>query len=109
MRGPVTAFADAEGRLWVTEFSSHRVTRFDAAATKANGAAADGEVGQPDFMTGTSGLSATSFSSPNAAYVDVAGRLYVSDSGNRRVVRFDAAALKATGRRRTGCWASRTS
>lgn len=91
MRGPVTAYADAAGRVWVTEFSSHRVTRFDAAATKPNGAPADGVSGQPDFVTGTSGLSASSLSSPNGSYVDAAGRLYVSDSGNRRVLRFDAA------------------
>ncbi len=97
MRGPVTAFADSEGRVWVTEFSNHRITRFDDAASKPNGAAADGVLGQPDFTSGSSGLSATAFSSPNALYVDAEGRLYVSDNGNRRVLRFDAAASKADG------------
>ena len=97
MRGPVTAFADGDGNLWVTEFSNHRVTRFDDAADKANGAAADGVLGQPDFTTGDSGLSASALRSPNASYVDDAGNLYVSDNGNYRVMRFDAAANKADG------------
>ena len=97
IRGPVTAFADDEGSVWITEFSNHRVTRFDDAADKPNGAAADGVIGQPDFTSGSSGLSASALSSPNASYVDAEGRLWVSDNGNRRVLRFDDAADKPDG------------
>jgi sugar lactone lactonase YvrE/lysophospholipase L1-like esterase len=97
MRGPVSIFAEANGRLWVNEFNSHRITRFENAASKANGAPADGVLGQADFTTGTSGLSATNMAAPNGHFVDNEGRLWVSDSGNRRITRFDDAASKANG------------
>lgn len=97
MRGPVTVQVDRSGRLWVTDFSNHRVLRFDDAATKANGAAADGVLGQADFTTNAAGLSATAMSSPNGAFADDDGHLWVSDNGNYRVTRFDGAAAKANG------------
>ncbi|MBK8655774.1 MAG: T9SS type A sorting domain-containing protein [Haliscomenobacter sp.] len=97
MRGPVVSFLDHEGRLWVTEFNAHRVTRYDSAATKPNGAPANGVLGQPDFTTAASALTASGMSSPNGLYVDSAGRLWVSETGNRRVTRFDQAASKPNG------------
>ena len=47
MNQPNGIFVDAAGRLWVAERGNNRVTRFDKAAAKANGAAADGVLGQP--------------------------------------------------------------
>jgi len=97
MRGPVGIFADATGTLWVSEFNSHRVTRYDNAASKDNGAAADGVIGQADFETGSSGLGADKLASPNSVFVDNEGRLWVCEFANRRVTRFDAAATKPNG------------
>ncbi|MFN7118250.1 MAG: T9SS type A sorting domain-containing protein [Saprospiraceae bacterium] len=97
MRGPVVSQVDETGTLWVAEFNAHRVTRYNDAANKANGAPADGVLGQPDFVTGTSALTATGMSSPNGVYVDADGRLWVSETGNRRVTRFDNAANKPNG------------
>ncbi|KAB2921056.1 MAG: T9SS type A sorting domain-containing protein, partial [Bacteroidetes bacterium] len=97
LAGPVTVYVDKTGRLWVIGFSNHRVTWYNNAAAKANGADADGVLGQPDFTTGTSGLTASKMSSPNSVYVDDEGRLWVTDSGNKRVLRFDSAATKAAG------------
>lgn len=97
LRGPVTVFSDANGSLWISDFSNHRIIRHDNAASKANGAPADGVYGQPDFTTVASGLSDTSMASPNAAWVDQEGRLWVADNGNFRVLRFDNAAGKSTG------------
>lgn len=97
MRGPVGVYSDATGTLWVTEFNSHRVTRFDNAAAKANGAAADGVIGQQDFETGSSGLAADKLANPNSLFVDYEGRLWVSEFANRRVTRFDNAATKPNG------------
>ena len=97
MRGPVVSYVDVSGTLWVTEFNAHRVTRYDNAAAKANGAPADGVLGQPDFDTGSSALTATGMASPNGLFVDKDGRLWVSETGNRRVTRFDDAANKANG------------
>ncbi|MBK8166785.1 MAG: hypothetical protein IPK64_12650 [bacterium] len=97
MNGPVGLTTDAAGRLWVSNFGNHRVLRFDDAAGKPNGAAADGVIGQLDFTTGTSGLTQAKLNNPNSVYVDAGGRLWVSDYTNRRVLRFDGAANKADG------------
>ena len=97
MNGPVGVFVDAAGRLWVTDRLNHRVLRLDNAATKANGANADGVLGQPDFTTGTSGLSATRMNRPMGVYADTAGRLWVCEDNNNRAIRFDAAATKPNG------------
>ncbi len=97
MGGPVGVFLDADGILWVSNFNNHRVLRFDDAANKPDGAAADGVLGQPDFTSGSSSLSQTGMANPNDVVVDASGNLYVSDYANRRVLRFDAAAIKANG------------
>jgi streptogramin lyase len=90
-------FVDGEGRLWVAERDNNRVLRFDNAASKANGAAADGVLGQSDFVTGSSGLSANKMAEPFGVFVDPGGRLWVSEDVNCRVLRFDNAASKANG------------
>ncbi len=97
MRGPVVIYVDKTGSLWVTEFNVHRVTRYDDAANKPNGAPADGVLGQPDFTSGSSALTATGMSSPNGLFLDDEGRLWVSETGNRRVTRFDNAATLPNG------------
>ncbi len=97
MGGPVGLYLDKSGRLWVSNFGAHRVLRFNDAANKANGADADGVLGQTDFVTGTSGLSQSKMNNPNSVYVDEQGRLWVSEFTNRRITRFDNAANKANG------------
>ncbi len=90
-------YVDAGGRLWVAERDNNRVLRFDNAANKANGADADGVLGQPDFTTATGGTSATTMIEPFGVFVDAGGRLWVSEDGNSRAIRFDDAANKANG------------
>ncbi len=90
---------DANGSLYVSDGKNQRVLRFDNAASKANGADADGVLGVANFTTvGAGGVTASTFS--QAIYgltADAAGNLYVSDAGNRRILRFDNAAAKANG------------
>jgi predicted esterase/DNA-binding beta-propeller fold protein YncE len=97
MYGPVGVFVDNNDRLWVTDRLNHRVLRFDNASTKNNGANADGVLGQADFNTGSSGLSATKMNKPMGVYVDSQDHLWVSEDGNNRVLRFDNASLKVNG------------
>ena len=97
MNGPVGVFADGDDRLWVTDRLNHRVLRFESAAAKANGANADGVLGQADFTTGTSGLSSTKMNRPMGVYADVIGRLWVCEDDNNRALRFDGAAGKTNG------------
>jgi len=97
MNGTVGVFVDGAGRLWVGDALNNRVLRFDNAASKANGASADGVLGQPDFTTCTVGATQAKMNFANAVYIDNAGRLWVSEPYNNRVLRFDNVASKANG------------
>ena len=83
--------------LWVADRANNRVLRFDNAAAKANGASADGVLGQPDFVTNATGISPTKMNAPWGVFVDGSGKLWVADRANSRVLRFDDAAKKANG------------
>lgn len=85
------------GKVFVVDYVNNRVLRFSAYAGLVNGALPEAVLGQPDFDTNTPGGGPAKFSSPRQATVDHEGRLWVSDSGNRRVLRFDSASQKASG------------
>ena len=97
MYDPLGVFGDASGRLWVADYGNNRVLRFDNAAAKANGANADGELGQPNFTSGSSATTQNGLGYPYSMTVDTGGRLWVADTFNNRVLRFDNAASKANG------------
>lgn len=97
MKGPVGLQVDADGRLWVSEFNNFRVVWFNNAAQKANGANADGVLGQPNFTTAVTGVTASAMNRPNGVYIDQDGRLWTSEWSNQRILRFDNAAQKANG------------
>ena len=48
---PAGLAVDQSGRLWVVDSRNNRVLRFDNAASKPNGASADGVLGQSDFTS----------------------------------------------------------
>jgi DNA-binding beta-propeller fold protein YncE len=96
LASPVGLCADG-GRLWVADTGNNRVLRFDNAAMLATGAAAAAVLGQPDFSTTGSGATASRLSAPRDLVIDPSGRLWVADSGNHRVLRFDGAASLANG------------
>ncbi|MDP2365144.1 MAG: T9SS type A sorting domain-containing protein [Ignavibacteria bacterium] len=97
LKAPTSVFVDGSGRLWVADKDNNRVMRFDNASAKPNGSNADGVLGQANFTTGTSGLSASTMSAPWGVYADVTGKLWVADRSNNRVLRFDNAAGLANG------------
>lgn len=97
LSNPRALTVDASGNLWVADQTNDRVLRFNAAASKANGANADGVLGQTTF-TGTAAATAQNrFDTPAGLVVDASGNLWVADSGNHRVLRFNSAASKANG------------
>ena len=84
--------------LFVSERENHRVLRFDNAASKPNGANADGVLGQPDFTSNTQTLTQTGLVLPGRVSVDQGGRLYVSEGlGANRVLIYTDAAGKSNG------------
>ena len=96
MRNPISVAWESPDRLWVAELTNDRVLRFENVSQKPNGAAADGVLGQPGFMSSGSGTTAARIFGPYAVAVS-GGTLFVADTGNQRVLGFANAAAKANG------------
>jgi len=94
---PYGLVTDNSGRLWVADRGNHRVLRFDSAASKPNGANADGVLGQPNFTGSSAAISASRLNTPIGLAVDREGSLYVADGRNNRILIFRNAASKAAG------------
>jgi uncharacterized protein (TIGR03437 family) len=95
MREPRALAFDAAGNLWVADTGNHRVLRFNAAVLESVNPEADIVLGQKDFNSGGanrtgSGVTASGFDTPAGLAVDPMGSLYVSDTGNARVLKFAA-------------------
>ena len=97
MRAPLSVSVDNAGRLWVADKDNNRALRFDNAASKANGANADGVLGQANFTSSTQATTQNGMYNPYDVQMDTAGRLYVADTYNHRAIWFDNAASKANG------------
>jgi|GEM_PF-1185515 len=101
LRSPMDVYVDASGNLWASDWLNHRVLRYDNVAAKADGADADGVLGQESFTTNLriwkSNTDADSFVYPSGVAVGSDGALWVADTGNSRVLRFDSASSKADG------------
>lgn len=72
-----------QGRLYAADAGNNRVLIFNAPF--ASGATANVVLGQPNFTSTASGLSATSFKEPRAVFL-AAGKLLVVDRNNHRVL-----------------------
>jgi sugar lactone lactonase YvrE len=83
--------------LWVADTENHRVLRFGGVSGKASGASADSVLGQTNFSNNEAATTASGMNRPYALSVDASGRLWVADSDNHRVLRFDNAASLANG------------
>ena len=82
------------GRLFVADSLNHRVLSWPSAAAFTNGQAADLVLGQPDFVSNSinqGGANPTdrTLNAPKSVATDSAGRLYVADSLNIRILRYD--------------------
>lgn len=85
------------GKVFVADHDNHRVLRFASQAALKNGANAEAVFGQVNFsgaqanQNGGAVPSQTSLSGPSDVFVDDAGRLWVADTNNNRVLMFLAA------------------
>ena len=80
-------------RIYVADSSNNRVLGWSNAASFANGKAADLEIGQPDFLSAgcsNGGVNAQTLCNPSSVAVDSAGNLYAADTGNNRVLEYNA-------------------
>ncbi|HEX3683892.1 MAG TPA: NHL repeat-containing protein [Bryobacteraceae bacterium] len=85
---------DSSGNLWVVDQLNSRVLEFQASDIRAsnfkNGPAAQQVIGAPDYTTANDNPNAQSnnFGAPEAIAFDSGGNLYVSDTGNCRIMVF---------------------
>ncbi len=84
------------GKVFVADELNNRVLRFASASALANGAPAEHVIGQLNYSGNASNqggnASATTLSGPKDLVTDSAGRLWVADAGNNRVLMYQAAA-----------------
>jgi sugar lactone lactonase YvrE len=95
--GPEAIFFDFKGRLWVADSSASRILMFESAASRTSGASADKVFGQPNFIFFGASIGSDRMRTPNDMCVDSSDRLWVADSGNHRVLRFDNISNKLSG------------
>jgi uncharacterized protein (TIGR03437 family) len=93
MASPVGVAFDSSENLWVVDSGNNRILRFPAASlNNLNPPAADTVLGQKDFVSSAANRGATvsglGLSTPLALAFDAQNNLYVSDSGNGRVLKF---------------------
>ena len=89
---PRAVAADARGNVYVADSLNHRVRKIDPSGAIAT-IAGTGERG----YSGDGGPAVDAqLSSPNGLLVDVAGNVYISDSGNSRVRKVDSSGMIRT-------------
>ncbi len=93
---PARLAIDELGNLWVADSRHNRVLRFNHAATKSNGANADLVLGQSDFTTITAATTQSGLNEPTGLAL-YGNTLYVADTKNNRVLRFDNISSKTNG------------
>lgn len=94
---PAGVAVGPDDSLWVADGNGNRVLRFADISTKSSGANADRVLGQVSFLTDFSATTATGMSAPFSLSIDSAGRLWVADTANHRILRFDNAASLPNG------------
>jgi uncharacterized protein (TIGR03437 family) len=91
---PQGVFVDAAYNLYVADFGSHRVLIFpNTREAPPRAASAAIVLGQENFTSNTAAAGAARLRSPIDVVGDSQGRIYVSDTGNNRVLVFPSLVL----------------
>jgi uncharacterized protein (TIGR03437 family) len=85
----------ATGDLYVADQANSRVLRFPDPFLNLSRVEPDALYGQADFNRVNTTASRSTLNRPRSVTFDSAGNLWVADSGNHRVVRFNASTLNA--------------
>jgi sugar lactone lactonase YvrE len=102
MNFPIGLWVDGTDHLWVADNGNHRVLRYDNATTHLDGGAADGVLGQTNFLGSSRRAGPTGLQDPHGVAVSANGSLFVACTGGNRVMRFDNAATLLDGAAATG-------
>jgi sugar lactone lactonase YvrE len=83
----------SDGTLYVADSGNNRVLRFPRPVSQSGRITPDAVIGQINFTTATSaGVSASTLSTPGGLAIGPNGDLFVADTGNNRVLEFQAGA-----------------
>ncbi len=89
LAGPRGIALDSSGNLFVADTANNRVLRFPRPVEQSGRITADLVLGQGDFFSSISAsVTARSLSLPSGLAFDSQGNLFVSDTGNNRVLEF---------------------
>ena len=83
---PTDVAVDSSGNVWVVDIANDRILEYTAPVT--DGEAASIVLGQPDFVSNSPGLTASTLDNPFAIAIDSSGNVWVSDSQNNRVLEY---------------------
>lgn len=83
------------GNLYVSDFNNNRVLRFPAPFSNPGRVEPDAVYGQANFNNVTTDAGRNSLNKPRGLTFDTQGNLWVADSGNHRIIRYNAGALDA--------------
>jgi uncharacterized protein (TIGR03437 family) len=89
----------SNGNLYTVDYGNNRVLRYRAPFANPGRIEPDALYGQPNFtsrVANATGLTAGSLSQPRAVAFDPSGNLWVTDTGNHRILRFSASVLDST-------------
>jgi sugar lactone lactonase YvrE len=86
LNAPLGIALDSSGNLWVADEGNQRVVEFKAPL--ATNESAGLVLGQPNFVSNSSGTNQSAFNVPNDLTFDHSGNLWVSDSSNHRILQF---------------------
>ena len=92
LNSPQGVSLDSAGNLYIADTNNNRVLYFPAGSTTAT--RVYGQNGS--FTTTQAGASATNLRGPQHALTDSAGNLYISDTGNNRVLFYPSGSTTAT-------------
>jgi DNA-binding beta-propeller fold protein YncE len=90
---------DASDNIWIADYGNHRILRIPSASTLSSGTPnADLVLGQSSYTSCMSGSTSSRMNAPHGLVVDSTNNvLYVSDTLNRRILRFDSVSSKSNG------------
>jgi uncharacterized protein (TIGR03437 family) len=90
LSGPHGLAVDAVGNLWVADTGNNRVLHYPRPVAQSGRITPDVVIGQSSFTSSASGASSNSFNTPVGLALGPNGDLFVSDTGNNRVLEFQA-------------------
>lgn len=90
LRRPQGVTLDSAGRLWIADTDNSRIVRYDNAVSQSvDEPVFSAVLGQQDFYYYAQSSAADSLNRPRGITCDKMDRLWIADTGNNRVVRYD--------------------